>query len=244
MTRTRLHPRRPLRTEPATAAEVGVGDIVILVGVEGAQPEKVVEIERLDSGTGSTVILHFARGGRHPLSSDARVGGVLGPEPLSREETESSRGRGRPEIGPATNIRLGEELTARLDAARGENETRAAAIRRILTEALRDEAGVHEIRIGTEILNENNGWFVVRWIVLCPVRRRPTMCLWVRGTNVLYEGDIYAGDEGGPDGSFTDKALDGPASPPDRFTPAAEIPSGASIDEIRRLALRTLLYIP
>jgi Arc/MetJ-type ribon-helix-helix transcriptional regulator len=43
---------------------------------------------------------------------------------------------GRPEIGPATNVRLGDELTAKVDGARREYESRAAAIRRLLAEAL------------------------------------------------------------------------------------------------------------
>lgn len=49
---------------------------------------------------------------------------------------EDEKGPGRPEVGPATNVRLGEELTAKVDAARGEGESRAAAIRRLLADAL------------------------------------------------------------------------------------------------------------
>jgi len=51
-------------------------------------------------------------------------------------EIEEERGPGRPEIGPVTTIRLGEELTARVDAARRDGESRAAAIRRLLEAAL------------------------------------------------------------------------------------------------------------
>jgi hypothetical protein len=51
-------------------------------------------------------------------------------------EIEEEKGPGRPEVGPATNVRLGEELTAKVDAARQEGESRAAAIRRLLTAAL------------------------------------------------------------------------------------------------------------
>lgn len=52
---------------------------------------------------------------------------------LEEEET----GPGRPEIGPATQVRLGVELTARVDAARAEGESRAAAIRRLVETGLR-----------------------------------------------------------------------------------------------------------
>jgi hypothetical protein len=51
-------------------------------------------------------------------------------------EIEEEKGPGRPEIGPAIRVRLGEELTARVDAARVDGESRAAAIRRLLTAAL------------------------------------------------------------------------------------------------------------
>jgi hypothetical protein len=51
-------------------------------------------------------------------------------------ELEDEKGPGRPEVGPATNVRLGEELTAKVDGARRDGESRAAAIRRLLTEAL------------------------------------------------------------------------------------------------------------
>lgn len=51
-------------------------------------------------------------------------------------EVEEEKGPGRPEVGPATNVRLGDELTAKIDAARGGSESRAAAIRRLLTGAL------------------------------------------------------------------------------------------------------------
>lgn len=50
--------------------------------------------------------------------------------------TEDERGPGRPEVGPATNIRLGEDLTAKVDAAREDGESRAAAIRRLLEKSL------------------------------------------------------------------------------------------------------------
>jgi hypothetical protein len=51
-------------------------------------------------------------------------------------EIEDERGPGRPEVGPATQVRLGEDLTARVDAARHAGESRAAAIRRLLEGAL------------------------------------------------------------------------------------------------------------
>lgn len=51
-------------------------------------------------------------------------------------EVEEEKGPGRPGVGPATNIRLGEDLTAKVDAARIEGESRAAAIRRLLTNTL------------------------------------------------------------------------------------------------------------
>lgn len=51
-------------------------------------------------------------------------------------EIEDERGPGRPEVGPATNIRLGDDLTAKVDDAREDGESRAAAIRRLLAEAL------------------------------------------------------------------------------------------------------------
>lgn len=51
-------------------------------------------------------------------------------------ELEDEKGPGRPEVGPATNVRLGEELTAKVDAARLDGESRAAAIRRLLDVAL------------------------------------------------------------------------------------------------------------
>lgn len=50
---------------------------------------------------------------------------------------EEETGPGRPEIGPATQVRLGIELTARVDAARAEGESRAAAIRRLVETGLR-----------------------------------------------------------------------------------------------------------
>lgn len=50
-------------------------------------------------------------------------------------EIEEEKGPGRPEIGPMVNVRLGEELTAKVDAARTEGESRAAAVRRLLTAA-------------------------------------------------------------------------------------------------------------
>jgi hypothetical protein len=51
-------------------------------------------------------------------------------------EIEEERGPGRPAVGPMVNVRLGEDLTARVDAARLEGESRAAAIRRLLEDAL------------------------------------------------------------------------------------------------------------
>lgn len=51
-------------------------------------------------------------------------------------ELEEESGPGRPAIGPMVNVRLGEELTKRVDAARQEGESRAAAIRRLLEQAL------------------------------------------------------------------------------------------------------------
>lgn len=51
-------------------------------------------------------------------------------------EVEEEKGPGRPEVGPATNVRLGEELTKKVDAAREDGESRAAAIRRLLASAL------------------------------------------------------------------------------------------------------------
>lgn len=51
-------------------------------------------------------------------------------------EIEEEKGPGRPEVGPATNVRLGEDLTAKVDATRTDGESRAAAIRRLLAAAL------------------------------------------------------------------------------------------------------------
>jgi hypothetical protein len=51
-------------------------------------------------------------------------------------EIEEEKGPGRPEVGPATNVRLGDDLTGKVDAARIEGESRAAAIRRLLADAL------------------------------------------------------------------------------------------------------------
>lgn len=51
-------------------------------------------------------------------------------------ELPDEKGPGRPEVGPATNVRLGEELTAKIDGARQDGESRAAAIRRLLADAL------------------------------------------------------------------------------------------------------------
>lgn len=51
-------------------------------------------------------------------------------------DVEEERGPGRPAVGPMVNVRLGEDLTARVDAARLEGESRAAAIRRLLEDAL------------------------------------------------------------------------------------------------------------
>lgn len=51
-------------------------------------------------------------------------------------EIEEEAGPGRPAVGSATNVRLGEVLTAKVDAARADGESRAAAIRRLLESAL------------------------------------------------------------------------------------------------------------
>lgn len=51
-------------------------------------------------------------------------------------EIEEEKGPGRPEIGPMINVRLGKELTAKVDAVRQDGESRAAAIRRLLADAL------------------------------------------------------------------------------------------------------------
>ncbi|MFI6510160.1 hypothetical protein ACIBCT_21355 [Streptosporangium sp. NPDC050855] len=51
-------------------------------------------------------------------------------------ELEEERGPGRPEVGSATNLRLGDELTKRVDAERQAGESRAAAVRRLLEKAL------------------------------------------------------------------------------------------------------------
>lgn len=55
-----------------------------------------------------------------------------GPEPEPRAEPRA----GRPAIGEQTGVRLGAELTAKVDAARQDGESRAAAIRRLLEAAL------------------------------------------------------------------------------------------------------------
>ncbi len=54
-------------------------------------------------------------------------------------EMEEETGPGRPAIGPQINIRLGDELTARVDAAKRDGESRAATIRRLLEQALNAE---------------------------------------------------------------------------------------------------------
>lgn len=51
-------------------------------------------------------------------------------------ELEEEKGPGRPEVGPVINVRIGAELAAKVDAARTEGESRAAAIRRLLADAL------------------------------------------------------------------------------------------------------------
>lgn len=51
-------------------------------------------------------------------------------------EVPDEVGPGRPAVGGATNLRLGDDLTARVDAARTDGESRAAAIRRLLESAL------------------------------------------------------------------------------------------------------------
>lgn len=49
-------------------------------------------------------------------------------------------GAGRPEIGPAINIRLPQTLIDDIDAARREDESRAGAIRRLLIDAMNRSA--------------------------------------------------------------------------------------------------------
>lgn len=51
-------------------------------------------------------------------------------------EVEAERGPGRPAVGEPIKVRLGDELQARVDAARRDGETRSEAIRRLLGEAL------------------------------------------------------------------------------------------------------------
>lgn len=51
-------------------------------------------------------------------------------------ELEEESGPGRPEIGKPLNVRLGEDLQARVDAAALPGEKRAATIRRLLEKAL------------------------------------------------------------------------------------------------------------
>lgn len=51
-------------------------------------------------------------------------------------ELEEEVGPGRPEIGGRINIRIGDDLLARVDADTRPGETRAAAIRRLLEKAL------------------------------------------------------------------------------------------------------------
>lgn len=51
---------------------------------------------------------------------------------VNSSETEKKRGPGRPGVGSATNIRLGDELTKRVDAAKENGESRAATIRRLV----------------------------------------------------------------------------------------------------------------
>lgn len=52
-------------------------------------------------------------------------------------EIEDERGPGRPEIGPAIQVRLPEDLLARVDAYAGEQRiSRAEAVRRLLESAL------------------------------------------------------------------------------------------------------------
>ena len=51
-------------------------------------------------------------------------------------ELEEESGPGRPEIGKPLNVRLGDDLQARVDAAALPGEKRAATIRRLLEKAL------------------------------------------------------------------------------------------------------------
>lgn len=51
-------------------------------------------------------------------------------------ELEEESGPGRPEIGKPINVRLGDDLQARVDAAALPDEKRAATIRRLLEKAL------------------------------------------------------------------------------------------------------------
>lgn len=52
------------------------------------------------------------------------------------ELEEEGPGPGRPSVGPQINIRLGDDLTARVDAVKRQGESRAAVIRRLLEHAL------------------------------------------------------------------------------------------------------------
>ncbi|WP_242892376.1 CopG family transcriptional regulator [Actinomadura litoris] len=58
----------------------------------------------------------------------------LAPEPAQRGGARP--GAGRPEVGKPTPVRLGDDLTARVDKERRDGESRAAAIRRLLEERL------------------------------------------------------------------------------------------------------------
>lgn len=61
---------------------------------------------------------------------------------MGATERQGSPGLGRPEIGPAFSVRLGEELTGRLDAAaKAAGLTRAAMLRRIVTDHLGNDHG-------------------------------------------------------------------------------------------------------
>src|SRR5690606_2328709 len=54
-------------------------------------------------------------------------------------ELEEESGPGRPPIGSPINVRLGDDLQARVDAAALPGEKRAATIRRLLEKALESE---------------------------------------------------------------------------------------------------------
>lgn len=124
--------------ERVTAKDINPGDTICYAN-------SIIEITRIEqrpTSEGPAFVLHYDGGRPITLLGHERAYRILDdqPEPEDPPEVaaEPERGPGRPEVGPATNLRLGPDRTARIDAIRQHGDSRAATIRRLLDGALDD----------------------------------------------------------------------------------------------------------